>query len=212
MSTIDSFKTFAKKMTQVKSSYLDELGRLRGRVGTLEEKLQALFDAPLPESEIELRARGAVKEDGDEWLSRWGTSLISGDKALAAYGAQGSVQLPDYGRALTHWGALCAADPDAAVKFLMKLVKKVPFEAGPAAAKRPGLTANMRQELDGASAEEERLVDDLIEIGIVVAHRPEVLARRATEARQRELEERETANRKARQDEMDRVYQDRRRR
>jgi hypothetical protein len=63
-----------------------------------------------------------------------------------------------------------------------------PDEAGPASGARPELLERLRAELVELEAAEEKLVDELNANGIVVAHRPEVVARREDERRARERE------------------------
>jgi hypothetical protein len=65
-----------------------------------------------------------------------------------------------------------------------------PYKAGPASGERPALLERLRAELGEVEAAEERLVDELLAHGIVVAHRDEVVKRRETERRDRDNAER----------------------
>lgn len=210
MNAADLLKNVTKKLTAARNSVTEEIARLRAEIVAVNAKLQHVQSAPLPLDEMDARARAAVKEAGDEWLTQYGSSLINGDRSLGTYGHRGSVYLPDHGQALMTWGGLCASDPVPAAAMLSALVRRIPFEPGPPSAERPALIVKLQKELAELGAAEERMIDDSIEAGVVIAHRPAVIERRANEARRQALEEAAVENRQAREAELNRQYAERR--
>ena len=190
MSIVSVLKTITEKLNIAKTGIVDELKQLRNNITTKAQELQRAIDTPVPAEEV-LRATipAVVREAGAYWIKEHGTSLIYGSKTLAAPNPNGSRDLPWSLSAPVPWAALCAADPAFAEKLLGGLVKKVAYESGPPSSERPKLIARLTAELAELEAAEEAFVDDACAAGVTIAHRPETIQRRESEAERRKLEE-----------------------
>jgi hypothetical protein len=98
---------------------------------------------------------------------------------------------------------LYAAVPDFMNTILDSLIDQTSYEEGAPAPARPALIATIAARLADREQTEETFVDELIEAGIQVAHRPEVLERRAKEAREKELEAERAAQSQSPQEAVD---------
>jgi hypothetical protein len=169
---------------------MNEIGAMRRQMDAKRQAIKRLREAPVPLQELHARIDAAVRATGAMCLERLGPSLAR----MSAYGLQGDAPLPGtYGSDLATFPAWCAAEPEEASRFVKQLYTKLSYEAGPASADRPAMLAQLESELAELEAAEEKLIDEAVAAGVTIPHRPEVILRRANEARERELNERHAA-------------------
>jgi hypothetical protein len=104
------------------------------------------------------------------------------------------------------FGFLCAGDPEGVSKALAFILKLVPhYEPGPALRERDKVVEGLLKEITTLEEADEALADSLIEAGIAVQHRSEVIARRAEASARADAKRRSVENREARQAAVDRA-------
>lgn len=209
MNIVDNVKAIAKKLTSATDSITGEIAKLRASIAEKRKALGNATGAPRPVEEI-IRDRipETVAESGRIWLRDRGSSLIRGDHSLGSTKA-GSVRLPWTFQEAPPWGAICAGCPDLATEILETLIRQVPYEAGPATSDRAAVIARLERDLAELEAVEEGIVDQAAEAGVAIQHRPEVVQRRNTEARRRELEEQKARDRAARETALNEAHRSR---
>jgi hypothetical protein len=188
----------------------NEVARLRAAIVEKRRELLHASEAPVPPADMGPRIAAHVREAGQVWLDSWGKGVILGEGGLADPKLRGSVRLPWSINAAPPWGAICASDPAGAEAFLSGIVARLAYEPGPAVSGRPALIARIEADLAELELSEVLLVDEAGAAGVVIEHRPEVLERRANEARRREIEERSAAERRQRQGALDARHETRR--
>jgi hypothetical protein len=203
-STVRSLtKKLADTVNATQSARAD-IAEVRGRISDLQRQVREATEYALPRTDVSLRIREKVKEDGDYWISQYGNSLIIGEQALASPTvAVGGVLLPGYGAQMMSWGATCAGDPARAEALLEAIVARVVYQQGPSIADRPAIHATLTRELQALEAEEEAAIDEMNTAGVQIAHRPEVIERRQLAANVRERDEQQVADRRQRQAAID---------
>lgn len=199
MAPVDDLLTLTKKVETATSAITDEIGRLRARIMEARRALNRAQDLLLPLEEIEDRIRQHIQLIGDLWL-RDHPSLV------LQLGHPRERRDPLGPTATLEWGAVCAGSPDLAFEIQRGLVGRMPYTAGAPAAERPALIAKLEQELAALEATDEALVDRARLAGVTIEHRPEVVERRETERRQRELEDARGAALRDRQAAVDARY------
>ena len=75
---------------------------------------------------------------------RWRIPDLVGDPSLKS-------------EALMSFGAMCALEPERAIRLLRTLADSVPYEPGPSAAERPQLIAKLEAELAALETDDEAL-------------------------------------------------------
>jgi hypothetical protein len=85
------------------------------------------------------------------------------------------------------FGAMCFFRPAEWKAAFRDAITRAEYEAGTPRKDRPALLERLARELAELEAAEEAFVDQMCSSGITVAHRPEVVQRRASEARAAEL-------------------------
>ncbi len=207
MGIINRVKDLGARFTAATREAREEITEMRERIKALRREINALRYAPVPAAEIHERAREAVAARGARWLEEHGRGLFGTAenrwRPLGTYAAEGHHKLPR-GIETDLFGFMCAANPDHALQLLDGLVAATPFEAGPPSDERPALIARLERELAELEAAEEAAIDEACAAGVTIAHRADVVQRRATEANKREMDERAADDRRRRQDLLDR--------
>jgi hypothetical protein len=197
----------------------EEIQSLRAKIAEKQEALLTARDAPVPLAEIEERIRLDVAATAACWLDERGRSVLAAFSGPETWNPRAPAPLrwsfspvgPAYLQALP-WGALCAAQPDAAVEILTAIVHQVDYEPGAPSADRPALIARLTAELAELERAELEIVDEAVAGGLAIDHRPEVIERRRNAERQREVEAQAIANRKSREAALDAQHATRTRR
>ena len=180
---------------------------LRMNLTIMDREIAHVQKAGIPREEVPARVQQLVAERGAKWLAanQYGLRVFphKPHKALLQYGRDGAPIATPEGLSLDFFGAVCAGLPTLASELLTGLAAAVEGDAGPASDDRQRLVEKLRRERDQLAQYEEQVVDELIGAGLDVSHRPEVQQRREAEARRRELEERDVAQRRQRQAALD---------
>jgi hypothetical protein len=124
---------------------------------------------------------------GQHWLDERGAAMLAADRSVARAGLVGDPSI--HGEQLLTWEARCALDPKWAVTQLKTLIRRVQVQTGLPESERPIVLEAIDREIADLEATEAEMVDEANAAGLVIAHRPEVIQRRAQEARQRELDD-----------------------
>lgn len=200
-SVIDKFKTLARTLTSAATTMTDAIAQRRQQIVEKAKEVQHARTDLIPVSEIiETRIPETVHEAGAYAIADLGPILIQG---IGAPVLGGSVRLPWDPKSPLEWRVICAAMPETAIAILTALVRQIQYEPGPSSAERPATIERLERELAALEIEEEAAVDQACAAGVQIAHRAEVIARRQAEARQRELVEAATADRRRRQEAID---------
>ncbi len=206
MSVTKTITDIRKKLSTVTKSVVGDIAQLRKQIDNKRQEFHQAQTAPLPLAEIEQRVKDLVKCTAEQWLEEQSFALIQGDHGIGSPDLRYSVRLPWQDSEAPPWGAFCAVDPDHAVEFVTSLVRRADYKPGLPSVERSDAIARLEAELKELEAGEESLIDDAREAGVNIEHRTEVIQRHDQEARARQLEEEKIANRKARQDALDRSY------
>lgn len=197
--THDDIQTLRGSLEAIVTRAKAAIESRRKHIADLRADLVRAKGSGVPLSEVETRLRALVAVTGRQWLDDRGSDLVQGRNALTYHALEGAGMLPwDHAEALP-WGAVCAAEPDRAVAFVMALIRQVPYDVGTRADERPALIDRLTRDLADAEAREEADVDAAQTAGVDIAHRPEVLTRRASEAERRARDERRAAEQLERQ-------------
>lgn len=185
---VDSIRKTREHMEASIATLKSGRDTLLQRIATLERELVRTIDLPLASAEEEARVRAAVASEGERWLERYWNVLVLGERGLSRADAEGAPELRGYNGEdpLGMFGALCATDPEAAVRRVRTAIACRPLERGLAAAERAGTVARLEQELSSAKREDEDLVDAAMAAGVEMKHRPDVIERRQEEQRRRD--------------------------
>jgi hypothetical protein len=208
---VDTVKEIQSRLSSATSGVRADIEQLRATIKAKRAELVRVASAPLPLPEAEERIAAHVQVEGERWLRDWHTTLVHGERALAAYDPEWdpstpmrhTPRVPWTLRESPPWGAFCLSDPAGAAALLAGLLRALKdsghYVEGMPLAERPAAAKQLEVELAALEAAEEDVIDGAHAGGINIAHRPEVISRRATGARQRELDEEATSNRLARQ-------------
>lgn len=161
-----------------------KIGQKRQEMREMSAKLGRLVRGQLPLEEVIDRViPHLVRETGARWLrGPQAEALIRGPQSLASPSA-GLNPLPWQPGATLPWDAMCAADPEGAVRILTALMRAIPaYEAGPPSAERPALIERLTRELGELERDEEALVDEAQAAGVGIPHRIEAQRQRVAEA------------------------------
>lgn len=207
---IDMLKSARTNLTRGVSAVTESVLELRNSINAKGHELAALLDASLPLPEAQERIQAHVRFAGEAWLKDWGASMLS-DRGVAVHDPQWDPREPSrympsvpwQVNASPPWGALCAADPDAAAAMLMNLLRRLKesgaYVEGPPAAARPAMVAKLEDELAKLEATEETIIDEAAAAGVVIEHRLEVVQRREQETSRRKNEAAAIADRQERE-------------
>ncbi|MEP7307645.1 MAG: hypothetical protein ABJA98_19250 [Acidobacteriota bacterium] len=184
---VDTLTTVAAQLVSACAKVLEEDHQLRLRIAAHRRTLDHARDAPVPAAEI-LRSRipATVQEASGHFLSQYGRQIVQG---LGDPNLVGSIRLPWDMDNPPSWAFLCASVPDLATTMLTRIVEQVPFEPSVPSTERPAHVQRLESELLALEQAEERLVDQARAAGVSIDHRPEVVTRRAQEARQAQREQ-----------------------
>jgi hypothetical protein len=208
----DVLREAAARLKAATAAASAEVARMRDGIKAKRDELAAVMRAPLPQADVERRAREEVRIAGERFMDEIGVHVarrVAGPDP--AHGNRRSV--PWTALEPPAWGFACVTDPQAAVAALLRVYELgLTAEAGLPASERPAARQRLEAEIAALEAAEEQAVDAAAAAGLTVEHRPEVLRRRkveedqrqreaaqreAAERRQRDLDEREAAERKA---------------
>jgi hypothetical protein len=181
---------------------------MRDRIRDLRQAVQNARAAYVPRAELAERIRSQVRADGEWWRKQHGGIVLA---RLAKPRGFTRVNMPWAADAGVPWGLLCAAAPDQAEALLTGAVAGQAYEAGPSAAERPALIERLERELAALERDEEAAVDEAEAAGVAIGHRPEVIDRRQMAALQQRNDEHRIAEARARQEALERVYEQRQR-
>lgn len=191
-------------LEQASAQLRDGLAALRDAIVAKRDELRAVASGPMTLEDSEAFIRAEVKEEGDRWLREDRGSLARRfTNPNPAHRGSVNRGVPWSANEAPPWGLRCVTEPEACVAMLLAIVERsgAAANAGLPLKDRPPVIARLRDELAALETEEEQLVDSLLEAGITVAHRAEVVQRRQNEAaeaeRKREQEAREAARLKA---------------
>lgn len=179
-------KDLAERINEVNAAAHEKLAAHRTDLKNLARERQAAATAPLPLDEVLETIPAVVEAQAQKWLTEQGYALYGTSRSLASAQCAGRVEkviLPD---GLAAFGAQCVANPAAAADYLAAIVKRLDYKAGPRSSERASRVMSLDAAIAAAGAEEEALVDRMLEAGLRVEHRPEVLQRRETERLQAE--------------------------
>ncbi|MDP1568958.1 MAG: hypothetical protein Q8L86_03055 [Vicinamibacterales bacterium] len=196
--TLQSFQNQVRTATSASLAYIGELAR---RYTEARARLKALEAGAMSRREVEQLVRDQIARDGRAWLDEHGYALR---QFIARARPRLKVRhLPDYGRALVEWGALCASDPDGAYARVMTLIEANGYQPGPDAEQYKADVTALLTELASHERDHEHAVDAALEAGLQVEHLPHVQQRREDEARARQLEDERVVDRQRRQAALD---------
>ena len=180
---------------------------LRAGIAERRARLNEVERGMLSREDLETRVDTVVRERAQAWLRDYGAALLHDDRSIVRAAVVGHPQiLHDENRLMT-FPALCAADPTAASALVLAVVEQAGYQPGLPTSARVAEAKRLRQELAELEAAEERAIDEAADAGIVIAHRPEVVQRRADEQRQRELDEQRLAGHRQRQEIVNRTLE-----
>lgn len=196
-----------RKLAASTTELQNEVAALRQKIAETRTQLLNAQNAPLPVEEIiAKRIPAVVAEHAAWWLRDRGSQLVGVDRGLGAPNLTGSITLPWSMTEAVSWAMLCASHPKFATEVLANLVRRVEYTPGPSSAERPAIVERLEGELAELETAEERIVDDAAAAGVVIQHRPEVLARRETEARRQKFEEEAVAGRQQREAHINKLH------
>ena len=175
MNIAGAIEAIRQKLSRGTSAVSAGLADLRDRISEKREELRHAERAPLPIEDLAPRIAARVEADGDAWLARFGGQLVAGERSIGRWSPR-NVVLPEVGG----WGAICAADPEAAASHLEALIAGALERHPPGVplGERQRLVERLQSELGQLDEAEEGLVDEANILGLDLAHRPEVLRRR----------------------------------
>lgn len=180
MSILEGFKTITKTLRAASATIRDEIEGLRARITAGRRALEQARNGLVPPDELPARIAEIVGAAGEFWRRNHGPVVHYLGKPAGVASPWGSEEPMSF-------GALCALAPGMMQEGLQRLAAAEAYEAGPSTSERAAVVARLEAELADLEAAEEALVDGAAEQGVTIAHRPDVVQRRATEARQREF-------------------------
>ena len=133
-----AIEAIRQKLSRGTSAVSDGIADFRGRLVEKREELRHAERAPLPLEDLRSRIAARVDEDGERWLDRYSGALVAGERLLGAWKPKNRItNLPELGT----WGAICAADPEAAAAHLEALAARAleRHPPGVALSERPAL-------------------------------------------------------------------------
>jgi hypothetical protein len=194
MSWTDTLKRFAGATSaaeQAVRTMQTELATAREAITAKREEHERARTALWPKAEMIATAERLVDEEGQRWgkdyryafLQRLAgrlsdVELRGGTTTFPSYAA-----LPFSLLEPVPFGAECYFRPAAWKEAFRADITNADYEPGTPRADRPALLERLARELAELEAAEEAFVDKMAASGIVTPHRPEVQARRASEAR-----------------------------
>ena len=200
MSVVESIRSIRTRLSKAVASVSSDISGLRAQINARRADLKRLDSAPPPRTDISARIRDMVERRGNGFMRSDGRFIVD---SLGNPRKGPRVPWSEKDGDVIPFNALCAADPDFACALLMKLVDRASFEEGIPLAQRPAAIQKLESELAELEATEERLVDEANASGLEIAHRKDVVDRRANEARRAELEAEKLADRAQRQEGVD---------
>jgi hypothetical protein len=201
---VDTVREISTALRGATAAVTDQVASLRAAIAAARAAL-AEASGPLPPPEVIARFEEAVDATAAYWRREHAVGWIVHNLGMAH-----PPNVPWAANTSLTWGEACTLlGPELKQRFAA-LVAATPYQFGPPAVERPALLEQRRAALAQLETEEEQLIEDAAASGVVIAHRPEVVARRATEARERELAAAQERDRLARQEQLDRHYATRR--
>lgn len=194
MSLLSKIANLGAEIRQATATVQDNIAELRAAITAKRDELTRATRAAAPPAEVIERFDRWVDEMAAYHHREYGTGLVT-----QRFGAAEGPRAPWGLREAVTWGELCAFAGEVVKANFAQVVRTTEYTPGPASKDRGAIVARLEAELGELETREEQLVDEAGAAGVVIAHRPEVLERRTTEARRRELAEQAAADRRERE-------------
>jgi hypothetical protein len=194
MNLVDTITKLTNRIKEASAGVAGDIAALREQIATKRAGLRHAQDAFVPRDEILAHRPAAVKAIGEHWNAQNGHNV-----AVALGHPRNPPRSPWGFTEPVPWGALCAGDPDLAMKILAAAAVAYEYEPGPPSSEREGIIEQMARELVALEQHEESAIDAATAAGVPLAHRPDVIQRRETERRRAELENQAVPDREARE-------------
>lgn len=192
-----------KKLTGTKNAAEQAVAQLQEELATAREtiavkraELERARTALWPKAELIAEAERLVDETGQAWAKDYTYSFLQrlagrlSNVELAGGTTTfhpGYAELPFSAREAPPFAAMCYFRASEWKEAFRAAITRASYEPGTARADRPAQLERLARELADVEALEENIVDSMAASGITVAHRPEVVVRRDSEARKAEL-------------------------
>lgn len=186
---IEILQSLRTKLSEAIGSVTSTITDQRRRIDEHRKRIGALESSAVSREELEQRVGATVRGHGEYWMQEYGISLLHSERSPVRATVPNNFQfMPDENR-LMSFGAFCASDPQGAAGLVLALYERAGYQPGPTASARAAELARLRKDLAELESTEERAIDDAIAAGVTIAHRPDVIARRQNEERQRQLDQ-----------------------
>jgi hypothetical protein len=176
LSWISKVSKLAQETREATRSVARSIAELRRELAEKRRELEHARSAPLPPADVERRIASFVDAQRARWsaeharsvVGAFGTATEETGMAVARLARLDKLRFED----------LCALLPDAMKSSLVSLCAAVSYDAGPAENDRARVIERLESELRELEQAEEAVVDEALEAGVTVEHRPEVVERR----------------------------------
>jgi len=182
---LDALTTMTTTIATATKDLTESIATIRAEIVAKQQALDRAINLPRPKAEQVARAETLVAIEAAAYLDS-AEACIHGDRGLG-YPGEGEPRLSWSRFDPVPWGAMCLAEPARAVALLTGIIMRVDVETGLPTNERPAIVARLRQELTDLQRSEETAVDAANAAGLGLAHRPDVVERRAKEARAEQL-------------------------
>ena len=207
MSLLDLFKSRVREVQEASATIHTNLADLREAIAAKGRAVNQARDGSLPLAEVIATFNRWVDETAEHQARQHGRSLVCHN--FGAPRGHSSAHAPWAPSTTMEWGFVALFFGDQLKGRFAELARSIEYTPGPPAAERAAVVAQLARELAELESQEEALVDQAAEAGVVIAHRPEVVQRRENERRQRERDEQSATDRRAREAQIDRRHEQR---
>lgn len=192
---ISKLANLTEQTRTVTKTVTEGIAEVRAAIAEKRRELVNAKDAPVPPAELAERIAAWLDARAERGINQYARSIP------VTFGRPNETvtRVPYHLAGELDTAVLLALGVSTLKREIPALVARLSYTPGPPSSERPALVERLERELAELEGAEEAAIDAAAEAGVVVQHRPEVLARRASEAERRKRDELAASARAARE-------------